>query len=337
MKLTYILAASHSGSTLLSMLLGSHPQIATVGELKLSSRAMGDIEQYRCSCGEFIRACRFWRKVKEGLAVLAYDFDITDAGTDYRAVNSSYARWLLGPLHRGKLLEILRDGALSISPTWKKQLPEIHRRNAALASSICSVTKAEVIVDSSKVALRLKYLLRNPEFDVKVIHLIRDGRAVALTYMDPAGFADARDPALRGGGSGGRREKERLSMAQAAHQWRRSNEEAEHLLRGLDKSQWIEVRYEDLCRDTENTLRRLFEFIGVDPDKHARDFRTVEYHVVGNGMRLDTTSEIQLDERWRETLTEQDLRVFDTVAGKMNRRYGYKYVWRTDCLKYQIR
>jgi hypothetical protein len=33
-RLAYILAASHSGSTLLSMLLGSHPQIATVGEMK---------------------------------------------------------------------------------------------------------------------------------------------------------------------------------------------------------------------------------------------------------------------------------------------------------------
>ena len=33
-KLAYILAASHSGSTLLAMLLGAHRETCTVGELK---------------------------------------------------------------------------------------------------------------------------------------------------------------------------------------------------------------------------------------------------------------------------------------------------------------
>jgi hypothetical protein len=41
-----------------------------------------------------------------------------------------------------------------------------------------------VLVDSSKVGIRLKYLLRIPEIDIRVIRVIRDGRAVALTYTD---------------------------------------------------------------------------------------------------------------------------------------------------------
>ena len=322
-QLAYILAASHSGSTLLSMLLGSHPQIATVGELKLSSRAMGDLEQYRCSCGEFIQECGFWEKVKEGMAGRGFEFELAHAGTDYKQVESRYARRLLGPLHRGRLLESFRDTALWLSTTWRKELAEIHRRNAALASTVCEITKTSVVVDSSKIALRLKYLLKNPGLDVKVIRLIRDGRGVALTYMDPASFADARDLALRGGGTGGLRENERLTMAHAAYEWRRSNDEAEHILRRIDKSQWIQVRYEDLCKDTANTLVRLFEFLGVDPGKCAQDFRTVENHVVGNGMRLDTSSKISPDERWRSVLVEEDLRIFDRVAGEMNRKYNY--------------
>ena len=324
-QLAYILAASHSGSTLLSMLLGSHPQIATIGEINLSPKAMGDLDRYRCSCGEFIRECQFWHKVKEGMAARGYAFDIADVGTDYRAVDSRYAQRLLGPLHRGIFLEGLRDGALGICPTWRRQLPEIQERNAALVSTIAEITGAKVVADSSKIAVRLKYLLRNTELDIRVIRLIRDGRGVALTYMDPAGFADAKDPALRGGGSGGQRKNERLPMAQAAYQWRRCNEEAENVLRGLGPSQWIEVRYEELCKDTENALGRLFEFLNFDPGKRARDFRTVENHIVGNGMRLDTTSEIRLDERWREKFTDKDLRIFNDVAGEMNRRYGYLY------------
>ena len=323
-KLAYILAASHSGSTLLSMLLGSHPQIATVGELKLSTSAIGEISRYRCSCGEFICQCSFWQKIKEGMACRGFEFDLADANTDYRDVESRYAQRLLSPLHRGVLLECLRDCALGTCPTWRKQLPQIQRRNAALVSTITEITGAEIVADSSKIALRLKYLLRNHELQIKVIRLIRDGRAVALTYMDPAGFADAKDQTRRGGGMGGDRKNERLPMARAAYQWRRCNEEAEHILRRLDKSLWIEVRYEQLCNDTDNTLGRLFEFLGLDPDKHLRRFRSVDHHVVGNGMRLDTTSRIALDQRWKSVLTEKELHIFDHVADKMNRRYGYE-------------
>ena len=193
MELTYIIAASHSGSTLLSMLLGSHPQIATIGEMKLSLQAMGDIDRYRCSCGELIQECDFWQKVKEGMATRGFDFDLCNARTDYRTTQSRYACRLLGPLVRRQFLESCRDLALNLSPLWRKQLPEIHRRNSAFISTIKEITGTKVVIDSSKIGLRLKYLLKNPDLNVKVIRLIRDGRAVALTYMNPAVFADPGD------------------------------------------------------------------------------------------------------------------------------------------------
>ncbi len=59
-RLIYILAASHSGSTLLSLLLGSHPEITTIGELKATS--LGDPDQYRCShCLLLVLATVAWR------------------------------------------------------------------------------------------------------------------------------------------------------------------------------------------------------------------------------------------------------------------------------------
>jgi len=297
--LVYILAASHSGSTLLAMLLGAHPETCTVGELKATS--LGDVERYLCSCGERIKQCPFWKKVSGAMARRGVPFDVTEAGTDFQANGTAYTRALLRPLHRGPLAEKIRDAALWLSPGWRTRLAEIQRRNAALVDALCEVSGARVIIDSSKVALRLKYLLRNPALSVRVIRLIRDGRGVALTYIEERG----------------------LKMAEAAHEWRRSNEEAEHLLAGMDPSRWVEVRYERLCAEPERTLRRLFAFLGVDPSKGTLDFRSVEHHVIGNSMRLDRCSEIRLDERWRSVLTAEDLRAFDAVAGKMNKRYGY--------------
>jgi len=320
-QLAYILSASHSGSTLLTMLLNSHPEVATIGE-RLTGYP-GDLSWYLCSCGCKIRECHFWQGVASAMRKSGIDFHLENFGTEFCMPDSRIAAWLLGPLHHGPTLELLRDVGLKLFTHWPSIFPEIIFANEILVDAILKYYHARLFVDKGNRALRLKYLLRIPSFDLKVIRLIRDGRAVALTYIDPAEFADARVPAKRGGGTGWKRKDEQLSMAQAAHQWRRCNEEAENILNRLDKSQWIEVRYEELCKDTENTLDRLFKFFGLNPDKRARDFRSVEHHVLGNGMRLDRTSEISLDERWRSVLSEEDLRIFESVAGKINRKYGY--------------
>jgi len=319
--IAYILAASHSGSTLLAMLLGAHPETCTAGELTLAH--LGNVDQYRCSCGEMIRQCSFWSRVTESMADRGFPVDIANASTDVRHSGTWYTNALLRPLHRGAILEGVRDVALGFSPTWRRTLPMIQQKTAALAESICETYGRRTIVDSSKGALRLKYLLRNPAFDVKVVRLVRDGRGVSLTYMRPGDYADATDPNLRGGGLGTAEGDEGLGAREAAHEWRRSNEEAEKLLAGLDRSQWAQVRYEALCTEPDETLRGLFEFLGVDPSRMVRDFRSTDQHVVGNGMRLDSTNEIRLDDRWKSVLTPNELRVFDVVAGDMNRRYGY--------------
>lgn len=320
-RLTYILAASHSGSTLLAMLLASHPEISSVGELKATS--LGDLDQYLCSCRRKILDCPFWTGIRQDMSQRGFDFDISNAGTDIRSGASPYVRKLLRPLHRGPLVEFARDIFLGLSPVWRKQLPLIQALNVNLMDCVLSRTGTNVIVDSSKIGIRLKYLLMNPMLDVKVIRLVRDGRGVALTYMDPANYADATDPNLRGGGRGGDRESERLTMAQAAHEWRRSNEEGEAIVSGLDSSSWRIVTYEDLCTDTQETMMGLYEFLGVSQSHRVGNFRGKDHHVIGNGMRLDSGNEVRLNEEWRKALSKKDLETFEVVSGALSRRLGY--------------
>jgi hypothetical protein len=320
-KLAYILSASHSGSTLLAMLLGAHPDACTVGELKATS--LGDAHRYLCSCGTPIRACQFWKSVTDRMAQRGIAFDVAHAGTSVHAVDSRYARRLLRPLHRGPILETVRDVALAFSPSWRFHLATSQIVNANLVQTLTELTGAKIVIDSSKVAIRLKYLLQNPDLDIRVIRLIRDGRGVTLTYVNPIDFADADDPSRRSGGYGGDRDSEKLSMADAALEWRRSNEEAEQLLNRVDPSHQTKIHYEDLCADPEAVLITIFEFLEIDPARMVREFRSVDHHVVGNGMRLNTTSAIRLDERWKTNLSDDQLRIFDAVAGALNRKYGY--------------
>jgi hypothetical protein len=320
-RLLYILAASHSGSTLTAMLLNAHPEVCSVGELKATS--LGDVDRYRCSCRKMILECPFWIRVTEEMGLQGFDFSIAKGGTDFRCGANPYVLKLLQPLYRGGVLESVRDAMLLMSPRWRAQVQRIQDTNWALMSNVLLLTRKTVVVDSSKIGIRLKLLMKNPRLDIKILRVLRDGRAVSLTHTDPANFADAQRADLRGGGQGGVRDSERLSMEHAAREWRRSNEEADALLKGVNRSQWMEIRYEDLCRRPEMTLAEIFQFVGVDRSRVNLEFRSVEHHVIGNGMRLDSNSQILVDDRWRTHLTAAQIEAFNRIAGPLNKSLGY--------------
>jgi hypothetical protein len=320
-KLAYILTASHSGSTLLALLLGSHPKMCTVGELKLGK--IEDRDNYLCSCRAPLNSCSFWQAVGEGMQRRGENFSPHDAGTDFRTGSSRYVARLLRPLHRGITSEVLRDSLLRLSPRWRAMYRAIQNRNAALIETILELSGSDVIVDSSKTGLRLKYLRRNHALDVRTIRLVRDGRAVALAHMEPGQFADAIDPKLRGGGTGNSRTQV-MSMQLAATLWKRSNEEGDAVVAAMPPTAYLKVYYEELCGDPERVLNEICDFLEVERAGSWRNFRRAEQHVVGNGMRLDTRSEIVLDDRWKNALSSSDLQTFARVAGDLNQRYGYE-------------
>ena len=164
-RLAYILAASHSGSTLLAMLLGAHPDLHD-GELKADS--FGDADAYRCSCGRRIKECEFWSKVREAMRRKGIeDYDVTRAGTSIFSVTSPYVGRLLAPLPRNSLWEAARDLALSFSPEWRAHLKETQTRNAALVEAVREVAEAKLVVDSSKLALRLRTCCAIPPWTSK--------------------------------------------------------------------------------------------------------------------------------------------------------------------------
>jgi hypothetical protein len=302
----YILSSSYSGSTLLAMLLGAQPDACTVGEIRAP---IGETAAYRCSCGTPMKGCGFWRSVGAAMSARGFpDFDIADATLSIFTAEQAYIRRLLAPLARRRFLEAVRDVALGLHPAWKTHLGAVRARNVALAEVLRELTRARLVVDSSKEALQLKYLLGVPDLRIKAIHLVRDGRAVALSMI----------------GHGLRADTRARTVDLAARSWSRRNESAADLLAGLPESQWIRIRYEDLCARPEAVLRQVCEFLEIDGRHPVLDFRSRQQHVLGNDMRLKSTSEIRLDERWRTQLSREDLDVFERSAGQMNRQYGYE-------------
>lgn len=298
-RIAYILGATHSGSTVLAIQLARHPDVCTIGEL--SGTRFRAEPGYRCSCGSELVKCGFWQRVSAAMAKRGFSYSATTAETDVRNAPNGYARWLLGPMHRGPFFESLRDAALQLSPASRAYLRHHQRLKTALVESVLECTGRPVLVNSSKLGVQLKYHLRNPRFDVKVIWLVRDGRAVACSLMRHEGVA----------------------IEQAAYQWRRFYSEAEAIVRRLDRSQWTRARYETLCTDPDRTLSELWQFMGL-PARAPESASSSDFHVLGHQTRLSGFENLRLNEKWRAELSAGDLRRFDAVAGRMNRELGYR-------------
>ena len=299
----FVMAASHSGSTLLTLLIASHPEAGTIGEtsgLGLIRRI--NIDDYRCSCGVNIRECGFWRRVCQEMRSRGFTFDVADFGTNFRMPAHALVNRVLRAEHRGRFWEAVRDLTLLLSPSWRARRPYIEQRNEALAEVVRDLYGVRLLVDSSKTPDRLKFLRGIPSLCMKVVYLIRDGRAVALTYM------------VQNDGP----------METAARVWRRNIRACRKCLATLKRGEWMRVRYEDLCARPEEVLGTIFGLIGLDPSLERTNFRASGNHVVGNKMRLEATTEIRLDDQWKTVLTTEQLADFERVAGDVNREYGYE-------------
>lgn len=295
-RVGYILSSSYSGSTLLTLLLASHPGIATIGELKAQS--LGDLDSYWCSCGELLRACRFWRRFREVCVRLGLPGDPGDFQTHFRVRSRPWLDRVMRARVRARSFELVRELILGFTPGAVSRIVEQNRR---LIGAVLDLQRAMVFVDGSKDPVRLKYFARSGFFDLRVIHLIRDGRGVASSFAKHEG----------------------LTIDAAAREWHSTHAECLRALEYVPRTSAMTLHYESLCGDAEGTLDRVFAFLGLPP-RERNGPNNVEHHILGNGMRLSFPGRVSLDEKWRSSLSQRDLATFDRVAGALNSRLGYR-------------
>jgi hypothetical protein len=293
----FIASTAYSGSTLLSYLLGAHPEIATVSDVSGTRRA-DRMADYLCSCQARMLDCEFWASLQSRMHARGFgDFVITDfrLGFDYDG-RSLAGRLRTAPI-RFAALDSARNAAVGVVwPGHERRIRAIAARNEAFARAVLEETGASVFVDASKERMRSRYLFRYLNMELKVIHLVRDVRGVV-------------ESTVRRGKRGD------LSLTGVARAWAKTHRVIIRNLESIPPDHRILVRYEDLCRDPDGELARLFAFCGVDPTVRIEDFRARQQHLLGNKMRLDGSSAIRLDERWRDTFTTAEQESIRTAAG----------------------
>lgn len=296
--LVYIMAPSYTGSTLLTYLLAMHPDIATIGELKAS--AMGDIESYTCSCGSLIRQCGFWRNVLKETHKQGISFSLDKFGTHFRGDKYVCDRLIRAGV-KGSFWEAIRKVGFTLLSPCRRKCNDIVLQNRNLIEVICNLQGADVFLDGSKDPNRVRYFYNSGYWNIKVIYLIRDGRGATNSYM----------------------RHHKVTMEIAAREWVHVHRECDRIQKMLGPF-CRTIHYEELCQNPDDVLRRIFSFIGLDTDSITTDFKSVEHHILGNAMRMASTSAIQLDEKWKSSLTENDLQSFVGIAGHLNSSYGYE-------------
>lgn len=327
----YIAGRGHSGSTLLTLLLARHPGIAAVGELSLLSLQLFRDEETRwigqCSCGARPLECSVWGPIlgeieqEEGVDFETNPFlwRISDVGLEEELRGSAPMRapliWL-----RNRWWRVLRY-AQYWSPRFLGKLMAFYkpqkkwaRRRSILASKLALALDVDAIVDASKDPLDMVDIYHHSLLPTKVVFLTRDARGNIWSVL--------------------RRLKKGQSRADvvihAATEWRKVNGRIWSLFKRIPAEHRLHLRYEDICREPDVIMQRLFEFLGlqaVDVTSNAGQsgLHAAPVHTIGgNRIRFsDEPLQIREDTAWRGNLTSDELRTIHKLTGRLSRQLGH--------------
>jgi Sulfotransferase family len=311
-RVIYLGGLGRSGSTLVERLLAELPAVCPVGEV-VHMWQRGVVEDERCGCGQPFSRCEFWRDV--GAAAFG-GWDRLDAGRVAR---------LWAAVDRTRYIP--RLAAPVLRPGLRRRLEEYLGYYARVYSAAAEASGCPIVVDSSKHA-SLAFCLRwHPGLDLRVIHVVRDSRAVAFSWAQTVSRPDsARASAMA-----------TYSPAAAAGHWNAQNS-ALQLLAGVGVPT-LRVRYEDLVCSPAAILGRIadfarieadgsqFGFLGADASTRWADLRAA-HTASGNPMRFTTGRvTIRRDERWRTAMPPGQRRTVTALTAPLLAQY--RYPWRT--------
>lgn len=308
-KIVFIMGTAHCGSTLLTLVLGSHSDCRALGEV---SNIPDFYRHQKPICSVCQGDCSFWDK--------------TFSEQEMQTLSKGFSEQRLHKHIPLKLEKAVR-GFLRTDQVLNPY------------SLIASKVSETVLVDSTKTVYWLEKKLAAREFtsgklDAQLIHLIRDGRAVMNSYSR-------------------RKHYHALSAEQFGKQFgalwmNRIN--AENSFFDAFSGKKLRLRYEEFATQTEDTLQKLCNWLALDFQPGMIQYWRHEHHTVsGNtgthalikkyqGTERKETSpraqlkahtespkdfRISLDQRWRRTLSDEQIAAFYKQTNGLNKAYEW--------------
>ena len=221
-----------------------------------------------------------------------------------RVANYSQAEYIWDPAWKDPDRDHRRGGG-----TWSPG--DARRVRASFGLYLLLRGKERFLNKSTRHGVRLPYV-HGVFPDGKIIHIVRDGRAVVSSVLDRI-----RAETFRHGIPFGRfckppRWREYLAydlVEQACRQWTGILDTIEEDRRTLPEGAFHEIRYEDLCDRPRDVMEALYRFCDLGGSQAVLD---------GLPDHLDNRNA-----KWREKMTSEEKEVMKRLLPEKLARYGY--------------
>jgi len=301
MRILYIGGAGRSGSTLIELILGNMPGFFSVGEIRYFWEYVLE-EDLSCGCGEIITSCTFWSKVLR--EILSHEqIDIQKVAATAQDID--------------RTRNVLRQMYTKSRPD--QELSSFVKATERLYEAIALNIDDAIIVDSSKVPSHLFVLANFKKVDLRVIHLVRDPRAVVYSWgkRKKKELADL----------SGKTYMSQRSISQSIVRWAIENQFTEWF--GRKAGRYTLLRYEDFVKDPYTHLLSTLNNVGLGENppsllKSGELTLTPTHSIGGNPIRfVSNTIRIVPDETWRKGLNPLTQAFISMVLSPWMIRYHY--------------
>jgi hypothetical protein len=299
----YVAGAGRSGSTILDNILGQVEGAASVGELRFLWER-GILEGRLCGCGRPFLECPVWNPI---LREAFPDSDLRELAR--------------------RMVELQREG------TRARHLPKLLRRRSrehlqrsmseylGNLSRLYEVTHRQlggpVLIDSSKLPPYGAMLDMLPGVEVRVVHLIRDPRATAYSWLRKKALPDLAGTAFM----------QRQGPVKASALWALWNTAAGLLWRRSPR--YLRVHYESFVGRPREVVDLILAHAGLEGVRtpfvadHEVEL-TPNHTVAGNPSRFSTGRvALRSDDEWIVSMRTWDRVRVTVVTWPLLIRYGY--------------
>lgn len=302
-KILFIIGNNRSGTTILQNVLGQLDGYVSVGELKYIWDR-GFVRNKLCGCGVPFRECEFWMTVSKQSPSIFNN-------------NEPYQLFQLGESFRVQhlLTTVIPDNRYAHFHRLASYMEAVENTYQAIQS----VTGSRIIVDSSKNPAYGYLLSHMSSIDLRILHVIRDSRAVAYSWSKKKLFQP---------GTINPYYMPQKGPVICALQWDVRNTLIELWFERTGKN-YMQLRYEDFVKTPCQTVESIIDFVG-EPATRLPFISDTEvmleksHSVFGNLVRFQTGKvSIQHDVEWMSKISNRSKALVTLLTLPLLYKYGY--------------
>ena len=300
-SILYIMGYGRSGSTVLETIISKLDSMVASGELEYFLERGIDKNEC-CTCGKEIIHCPFWANIS-----LEYLSTIKIAGLENKSVRN------------------IKRKQERLLTAWKRLIfgggdvgQDYCMTESALIRNI--ISDDQILLDSSKSPGRALALMLCG-FDVKVIHLFRDSRAVAYSWQRKRVYSEFG--------------KKKNSMPiypsfLTSIYWIVYNITASFVIARYFRNKSIRWEYDSIADTPERFISDLEKLIGRNAGdllpmlQGEKEFSTMKHSVAGNPVRFAKKQTFQADREWVFSMNKFTKFIVTLITGSLLILYRWR-------------